>query len=101
MEDYITNEFFINIPYWQYFILGLIVIALIFSVYAQVRISRADNPYYGLILPFTMSVLTYFMINQIIFTLVPIGFYGLVYLIARFNGKRRKVEKLKVDVKDL
>ena len=101
MEDYITNEFFISIPYWQYIILGLIVIALLFSVYAQVKISRADNPYYGLILPFVMSILAFIISYHLILTLIPFGIYGLVYLIARFNGKRRKVEKLKVDVKDL
>jgi hypothetical protein len=105
MEDFISNDFWITIPYWQYIVLGLIFILFIISIFVQVKLSRNENPYYGFIIPFILSLSSYIVFTNlsliILFVVIIFSFYTLVYLIARFNGKKRKLEHIKIDIKDL
>lgn len=87
-----------------------LIVIVVFSFFViislfitQIRMSKLKNPYYGIIIPFLSSVTMYLLVStdQIILYLIPFGVYMLTYLIARYNYKSKKTEKVKVDIKDL
>jgi hypothetical protein len=88
---------------WVIVILVLSFFVIISLFITQIRMSKLKNPYYGIIIPFLSSVTMYFLVStdQIILYLIPFGIYMLTYLIARYNYKSKKTEKVKVDIKDL
>jgi hypothetical protein len=100
MEDFISNDFWITIPYWQYIVLGLIFILFIISIFVQVKLSRNENPLSDFIIPFILSLLSYIVFNNlslgmfIIFVVIIFSFYRFVYLIARLYDKKRKLEHI-------
>lgn len=97
MED-VTHDFTWEIVF---VVLGFFLIVSLFLI--QIRMSKLKNPYYGIIIPFLSSVTMYFLVStdQIILYLIPFGIYMLTYLIARYNYKSKKTEKVKVNIKDL
>lgn len=88
---------------WKIVIFSVVILFALCLLIIQIKLAKKKNPYYGVIIPFLSSVILYVIVTFEHFMLyfIPFGVYLITYLIARYNYKSTKVEKMKVNIKDL